>query len=155
VSTLKHVFSTVINNKDAGKITPKKNKDSGEKLVDTPAGVECDHSPKDQSASLPQLPPFLPLLHTETQEACMLLCLQLLGLKTKKGVIDQAHLKRVCPPPIILNGKSFQTVRDLHSMSIFHPIRSPLSILQSSFVAVGATPSFSSSFIPVLAKGGS
>lgn len=118
MSTLKHVFSSVTNNKDAGKITPKKNKDSSEKPVDTQAGVECKHSPKDQSASLPQLPPFFPLLHTETQEACMLLCLQLLGLKTKKGVIDQAHLKRVCPPPIILNGESFQTVRDFHSMPI-------------------------------------
>jgi hypothetical protein len=99
---LKHVFSTVMH-KDTGKMTPRKNKDIGEKSVD-PGGAECKQSSKFLSASLPQIPTFLPLLHTEIQEACMMLCLQLLGLKTRKGVIDQAQLKRVCPPPIISNG---------------------------------------------------
>lgn len=143
-------------NKDAGKSTPRKNKDIDEKHIGTPAGEEGKQRAKGQPPSLPQILPFLPLLHTEIQEACMMLCLQLLGLKTKRGAIDQAQLERVCPPPIISNGEFSSLDRQNRSfyLSFTHTSFLIFETFKSSLVTSGATPSFSSSFIPVPAKGG-
>jgi len=124
-STMKHVYSFVTN-KDAGKQTPKKKKgESKKKQTDTKSsdsdkkestgettladgeGEEDKQKAKVQppTPSIPPIPLLQVMMHTETQEACMKLCLQLLGLKSKKGVIDKAHLERVCPSPIVVNGK--------------------------------------------------
>lgn len=141
--------------KDAGKMTPRRNKDSGENPVnDAPAGEESKRNIKAQSATLPQIPPFLPLLHSDTQEACMMMCLQLIGLKTRKGVIDRAHQERVCPPPIILNCECFVMGYRFCSFnfSLMHSILWLKPI--SSFAIDGTTPSLSSSIIPVLAARG-
>lgn len=48
-------------------------------------------------------------------EACMILCLQLLGRKSKKGVIDRAHLEKVCPPSEIVNAVLVLLLRLLRS----------------------------------------
>ena len=124
-STMKHVYSFVTN-KDAGKQTPKKKKgESKKKQTDTKSsdsdkkessdgttsadgeGEEDKQKAKVQppTPSVPPIPLLQVMMHTETQEACMKLCLQLLGLKSKKGVIDKAHLEKVCPSPIVVNGK--------------------------------------------------
>lgn len=44
-----------------------------------------------------------------------MLCLQLLGLKSKKGLIDKAHLEKVSPPPLIANAALVLLLRVLHS----------------------------------------
>jgi hypothetical protein len=45
----------------------------------------------------------------------MILCLQLLGRKSKKGVIDRAHLEKVCPPSDIVNAVLVLLLRLLRS----------------------------------------
>lgn len=118
-STMKHLYS-LVTNKDAGKQTPKKKKKdeakkkqtdkkaSGSDKQESSDGTEEDKQKAKAQPPTPSIPP-IPLLqvmmHTDTQEACMKLCLQLLGLKSKKGVIDKVHLERVCPSPIVVNGK--------------------------------------------------
>ena len=123
---MKNVYSLVTNNKDVSKATPKKSKKAGESKKkklddkkssdkssgsDAPATEGESKEKAEVDPSPPTNPPPIPLLHammrTETQEACMLLCLQLLGLKSKpkKGGIDKAHLERVCPPPVVVNGE--------------------------------------------------
>ena len=144
-------------NKDTGKTTPKKNKECDEKPIDSPAAEECKQNLKVHPISLPQIPPLLPLLHSEMQEACMLLCLQLLGLKSRKGLIDTTYLERMCPPPVILNGVFSHPDSRMYSVLFsFHTHIYPFySNLQSSFVACATATSLSSSFISVLANGGS
>jgi len=119
--TLKNIL-LVVSNKDSGKFTPKKKKDaesskkqSNEKNSDATAGEEGKQKVDVQPSPLFSIPTFLPLLHSETQEACVILCLQLLGLKSKKGVIDKAHLERVCPPPEIVNAILLLLLRLLRS----------------------------------------
>ena len=119
--TLKNIL-LVVSNKDSGKVTPKKKKDaesskkqSYEKNSDATAGEEGKQKVDVQPSPLLSIPTFLPLLHSETQEACMILCLQLLGLKSKKGVIDKAHLERVCPPSEIVNAILLLLLRLLRS----------------------------------------
>lgn len=120
---MKNVYSLVTNNKDASKATPKKPKKSADSKKkkqevdkkssdsDAPATEGEAKEKAEVDPSPPTNPPPIPLLHammrTETQEACMLLCLQLLGLKSKpkKGGIDKAHLEKVCPPPVVVNGE--------------------------------------------------
>lgn len=99
-----------IMSKDAAKLmTPKKKKDTpskkqgDKKATDTPGDEEGKEKSNEESSPLPSIPTFLPLLHTETAEACMLLCLQLLGLRSKKGTIDKDHVKKVRPPPAVVN----------------------------------------------------
>jgi hypothetical protein len=118
--TLKNIF--LMPNKDSSKITPKKKKDaesskkqSHEKNIDSTAREEGTQKENVQSSPPLNIPTFLPLLHSETQEACMILCLQLLGLKSKKGVIEKAHLERVCPPPEIVNAILLLLLRLLRS----------------------------------------
>lgn len=55
---------------------------------------------------------------SESAEACMMLCLQLLGLKLKKGAIDKAHLEKICPPPIIVDAILALLVRILRSRQL-------------------------------------
>jgi hypothetical protein len=119
--TLKNILLAV-SNKDSGKFTPKKKKDlesskkqSCGKNSDATAGDEGKQKVDVQPSPLLNIPTFLPFLHSETQEACMILCLQLLGLKSKKGVIDKAHLERVCPPPEIVNAILLLLLRLLRS----------------------------------------
>jgi hypothetical protein len=119
--TLKNILLAV-SNKDSGKFTPKKKKDaesskkqSYDKNSDATVGEEGKQKVDVQPSPLLSIPTFLPLLHSETQEACMILCLQLLGLKSKKGVIDKAHLERVCPPPEIVNAILLLLLRLLRS----------------------------------------
>jgi len=121
---MKNVYSLVTNNKDDSKTTPKKSKKAGEskkkkhtdkkssdKTSDSDAQATEGESKEKAEVDPKTNPPPIPLLHammrTETQEACMLLSLQLLGLKSKpkKGGIDKAHLERVCPPPVVVNGE--------------------------------------------------
>ena len=45
----------------------------------------------------------------------MLLCLQLLGLKSKKGTIDKGYQEKVCPPPKIVNAVLVLLLRLLRS----------------------------------------
>lgn len=118
-------------NKDSGKTTPKKNKECDEKPIDSPAAEECKQNLKVHPISLPQIPPLLPLLHSEMQEACMLLCLQLLGLKSRKGLIDTTYLERMCPPPVILNGVFFSS-RQSHVFCVIFISHTYLSILFKS-----------------------
>ncbi|KAL7543885.1 hypothetical protein ACHAXR_013277 [Thalassiosira sp. AJA248-18] len=120
--TTKSVFSTVMS-KEVGKVTPKKRKEmdskkqSDKKTSDTPVGDTGKQ--KAQPPPLPSIPTFLPLLHSESAEACMMLCLQLLGLKkSKKGVIDKVHLDKVCPPPVIVNAILVLLVRVLRSRQL-------------------------------------
>ena len=98
-----------VSNKESGKTTPKKKKDaetskkeSYEKSSDSKKCEEDKPKLDVQPSSLLSIPQLLPLLHSETQEACMILCLQLLGLRSKKALIDKAHLERACPPPEIV-----------------------------------------------------
>ena len=72
------------------------------------AGEEGKPKSEEKAATppTPNIPALLPLLHSETQKSCLLLTLQLLGLKSKKGVIDKVHIERMCPPPNVLNGES-------------------------------------------------
>ena len=73
-------------------------------------------APPPSTISLPPIPLLQAMMHTETQEACMLLCLQLLGLKSKKGVIDKVHLEKVCPQdPTVVNAILVLLVRLLRS----------------------------------------
>eukprot|EP00571_Detonula_confervacea_P003423 CAMPEP_0172329052 /NCGR_PEP_ID=MMETSP1058-20130122/60671_1 /TAXON_ID=83371 /ORGANISM="Detonula confervacea, Strain CCMP 353" /LENGTH=4507 /DNA_ID=CAMNT_0013046199 /DNA_START=90 /DNA_END=13614 /DNA_ORIENTATION=- len=169
--TTKNVFSTVMNKKEAGKMTPKKKdaetqksdkktsgtssgeegkqkdaetKRSDKKTSGTSSGEECKQKvkvqpplppEKDKKTSgtssgeeckqkvkvqppLPPIPAILPLLHSETQEACMMLCLQLLGLRSKKGVIDKVHVQNVCPPPLIVQAILALLVRVLRSRQL-------------------------------------
>ena len=120
---MKNVYSLVTNNKDDSKATPKKSKKAGEskkkKHTDKKSSDKTsdgDRATEGESKEKAEVdpktnPPPIPLLHammrTETQEACMLLSLQLLGLKSKpkKGGMDKAHLERVCPPPAVVNGE--------------------------------------------------
>lgn len=123
---MKNVYSLVTNNKDDSKAAPKKSKKAGEPKKKKQADKKSSDKSSDSDAQAtegeskektevdpnpPTNPPPIPLLHammrTETQEACMLLSLQLLGLKSKpkKGGIDKAHLERVCPPPVVVNGE--------------------------------------------------
>ena len=49
----------------------------------------------------------------------MLLCLQLLGLKSKKGVIDKTHVEKVCPQdPAVVNAILVLLVRLLRSRQL-------------------------------------
>lgn len=124
-ATVKSVFSAVSGKDTSGKITPKKKKDAepakkpnDKKSTDASLGEESKQRVDEQGEESKQkvdaqalnpplyVPAFLPLLHTETQEACMVMCMQLLGHKSKKGMIDKAHLEKACPPPVILSGES-------------------------------------------------
>ncbi len=117
---LKNILLAV-SNKESGKTTPKKKRDaesskkeSYEKNSD-PTKCEEDKPKQDvQPSSLLNIPQLLPLLHSETQEACMILCLQLLGLRSKKGV-NKAHLERACPPPEIVHAILVLLLRLLRS----------------------------------------
>ena len=93
-------------------------KPSDKKNNETPVGEEGCSKTNPQLTPLPVIPTFLPLLHSETAEACMLLCLQLLGLRSKKGLIDKAHLEKVCPPPIIVSAVLVLMVRLLRSRQL-------------------------------------
>ncbi|KAL9185952.1 hypothetical protein ACHAXT_003729 [Thalassiosira profunda] len=127
--TAKSVFSTVMD-KEVGKATPKKKKEaedakkqSQEKSEpgDSPAEDDKDDKPKasEQTAPLPPIPTYLPLLPDASSEALGKLCLQLLGgLKLKKGVVDKAHLEQVSPPPSITNAILLLLLRLLHSRQL-------------------------------------
>jgi hypothetical protein len=52
-----------------------------------------------QHPPLPQLPTLFPLIHFEDAEASMRLCLQLLGLRSARKLLDQTQLEKSCPPP--------------------------------------------------------
>lgn len=52
-----------------------------------------------QPLTLPRLPSILPLIHFEDAEAAMRLCLQLLGLRSARKVLDPDQLEKACPPP--------------------------------------------------------
>mmetsp|Transcript_18279 Transcript_18279/g.44004 ORF Transcript_18279/g.44004 Transcript_18279/m.44004 type:complete len:2525 (-) Transcript_18279:72-7646(-) len=137
-ATATSIFSA-LTNKDTGRATPKKKKDAPEsskrsegKSGDAPAGEDGDSKKKDPPSGEegepkkkarpaaptppPPIPSFLPLLHTETQEACMILCLRLLGLRSKRGrSIDRTRLEDACPPPAVVNAVLILLVRVLRS----------------------------------------
>ena len=102
--TAKSVFTlSSVTAKEAGKtITPKHKKRKTNETTEV-GGEEGKQTSNSQPNPLPPIPTFFPLLHSETAEACMMLCLQLLGLKSKKGTIDKAYQEKVCPPPKIVN----------------------------------------------------
>ena len=122
--TTKHVFSAV--SKEDGLVSTKKKKgkdstESKKKIEDPPASNNMESSQDTQKGAQPvpitSIPPFLPLILPETAEACMLLCLQLLGLRSKKG-LDKAHLAKVCPPPGIVHAVFVLLIRVLHSQKL-------------------------------------
>jgi hypothetical protein len=65
----------------------------------------------DESASSIQIPPFLPLILHEHAEQCMIMCLQLLGLRTKKP----SSTEQVSPPPGVVNAILALLIRVVHS----------------------------------------
>jgi len=105
-------------------IKKKKGKDSEVKKKASDAG-QCESIELSQSTSkagahsamVSSIPPYLPLILPETAEACMLLCLQLLGLRSKKCP-DKALLERVCPPPTVVHAILLLLVRVLHSQKL-------------------------------------
>ena len=90
---------TTLQKEDTKKKKEKKNKQSnGEK--------------NDDEGALPiQIPPFLPLILYEHAEQCMIMCLQLLGLRLKKA----STTEDVLPPPGIVNSILVLLIRVVHS----------------------------------------
>ena len=101
----KHTFTVLC--KDANISSAKKKKGKHNELKHHSQGqtsesaVHKDTSSKKgnvQALQLPCLPTILPLIHFEDAEASMRLCLQLLGLRSSRKVLDTNQLERVCPP---------------------------------------------------------
>jgi hypothetical protein len=66
----------------------------------------------DDEGALPiQIPPFFPLILYEHAEQCMIMCLQLLGLRLKKA----STTEDVLPPPGIVNSILVLLIRVVHS----------------------------------------
>ena len=65
----------------------------------------------DNGASSIQIPPFLPLILYEHTEQCMIMCLQLLGLRTKKT----STTEQVSPPPGVVSAILALLIRVVHS----------------------------------------
>lgn len=105
----KNVLTTL--NKDSNSSSTKKKKGKGSDVTKpTKTGQSGDssdcHSDNKsnkkeipQPLTLPRLPSMLPLLHFEDAEAAMRLCLQLLGLRSARKILDPDQLERACPPP--------------------------------------------------------
>ena len=67
--------------------------------------------PDDEESSLIQIPPFFPLILYEHAEQCMIMCLQLLGLRLKKS----SNAEQVSPPPGVVNATLALLIRVVHS----------------------------------------
>lgn len=52
-----------------------------------------------QNSPLPPLPTLFPLIHFDDAEASMRLCLQLLGLRSARKLLNKQQLEKSCPPP--------------------------------------------------------
>lgn len=65
----------------------------------------------DEGASYIQIPPFLPLILYEHAEQCMIMCLQLLGLRTRKI----STTEQISPPPGVVNAILALLIRVVHS----------------------------------------
>lgn len=65
----------------------------------------------DYGASYIQIPPFLPLILYEHAEQCMIMCLQLLGLRTRKS----STTEQISPPPGVVNAILALLIRVVHS----------------------------------------
>lgn len=65
----------------------------------------------DEGPSPIQIPPYLPLILHEHAEQCMIMCLQLLGLRSKKT----SAAEQVSPPPGVANAILALLIRVVHS----------------------------------------
>jgi hypothetical protein len=95
----KQLMSSLQKDADTKKKKDKKNKQSN--------GDKHD----DEGASSIQFPPFIPLILHEHAEQCMVMCLQLLGLRTKKP----SNTEQVSPPPGVVNAILALLIRVVHS----------------------------------------
>ena len=97
--TTKQLISSLQKDTDAKKKKDKKSKQSN--------GDKHD----DEGASFIQIPPFLPLILHEHAEQCMIMCLQLLGLRSKKA----STTEQVSPPPGLVNAILALLIRVVHT----------------------------------------
>lgn len=85
--TTKQLISSLQKDVDTKKKKGKKSKQSN--------GDKHD----EEGTSPIHIPPFLPLILNEHAEQCMIMCLQLLGLRIKKASVAE----QICPPPGIVS----------------------------------------------------
>lgn len=110
--TTKQVFTAL--NKEVGAPSTKKKKAKETEATKSNEKPDDDVAPNEKSEEtsssqmqkatpqppvIPTIPTFLPLILSETAEACMLLSLQLLGLRSSKKLLSKDQLDRVVPPP--------------------------------------------------------
>lgn len=122
----KHVFTVL--NRDANSSATKKKRGKSsdatnhQEQQDANQNESSKENPNkkeaQQSLSIPTLPTLLPLLHSSDAEASMRLCLQLLGLRSARKILDADQLEKVCPPPNIVHAILSLLVRVLHSSKI-------------------------------------
>eukprot|EP00804_Cyclotella_cryptica_P030429 CCRYP_008520-RB/>CCRYP_008520-RB protein AED:0.03 eAED:0.03 QI:213/1/1/1/1/1/14/495/4469 len=127
VKSTKHVFSLLYKEGNPSHAKKKKGKfaESTKQRSTNQAGGSAttaqensENKEQAQHTALPPLPTLFPLIHFEDAEASMRLCLQLLGLRSARKLLDPQQLEKACPPPTIAHATLSLLVRVLHFQKI-------------------------------------